>query len=488
MGKALLVIVLGAGLVLTTQLLNVTEHESETAKDQTEYREEVIAREIAHSAFNVGMGVVRATGDDIQSGIRDLNGASGKGRSGSYKSGRFASGTYTVTAEQTSGHSVRIVATGVYGDAKYTMHDEYSVPVPVLSAQKDALLEVDFLESHASYCSAVFYQAYTPKMKAGTIPTPILLFPPAARHDLAEEPSQTVYAEAGTQMNFFIAVDKDCSTQLQFASLTECGTRGKAQGYSFSASDFDYLHYALDVEAGALDRAKESSWAFVHQKPGDTQRWRIAWEDMHFAEWTNPAEADKDNPEQSLEALKRLGYDGTGWTMVGAYTLLQDFWLRSGQPSNGRSTSYRPDFAAQVIEARLVSSDAPNFFGQMTAARAKQAKCGEEIDEPITNVPDEVPAEVQEQLQEIEQAGGTNVVETPVVTPDDPLTTFACSCTNNGQNNKTAIIHRPPGNESNEQYLCVGTPSVANAHMKNHNDSFPSCTARLNVQSNNKNK
>ena len=69
MGKALLVIVLGAGLVLAKQLYSATEHENRTTRNQAAYQEEVIAREIAHSAFNVGMGEVRAYGENVMSGV-----------------------------------------------------------------------------------------------------------------------------------------------------------------------------------------------------------------------------------------------------------------------------------------------------------------------------------------------------------------------------------------------------------------------------------
>lgn len=475
MGKALLVIVLGSGLILTKQLYSATEHEGKTARDQAVHQEEAIAREIANSAFNVGMGEIRAYGENVTAGAQALNGAQNSGREGTHTSGRFNGGAYTVRAELTSGHSVRVVATGTYGEAEFTMHDEYRVPV--LTAREDGMMTVTLSESLAGFCSAVFYEEYKLDMPEGTVPEPIMLFTPGNRYrtENQKKAGQTIWVEAGTQMNFFIAVDKNCSL-LSEVPVSECGVRDYVQTYEYDASDYDYVHYALNVRAGELDQAHEEIWGLVEQHPDDRQRWRVGWEDIHDTSWDVP---ESDNPLESLQALKMLGYDKIGWPERDAdlYRLLRDY-------------STRPDFSDQTIEVEVIPASAPNFHGKQTSARAKQANCGETIDLPVVEDPPVVTdPEVVEDLEEIEDAIDDGA---PVVTPDpdpepDDLTTFACECTKNNTNDKTPILHRPPGNESNEQYLCLPEPAIDNAHMVNHNDVFPKCQVRQNIKSNNGN-
>lgn len=471
MGKALLILVLSSSVVLVTQLFSTIDGESKTAEDQREYQQEVIAREIAQSAFNVGMGEVRAHGERVQAGVRALNGVGNVGRKGSYSTGRFAGGSYTVRADLTSGHSVRVVAKGTYGDATFTMHDEYRVPV--LTARRDGLINVQFVESMAGYCSAVFYEAYTLDMPAGAIPKPVMLFAADNRDRRTARPAQQIYVEAGTQMNFFIAVDKNCSLQRPSNEAT-CSARSYAQNYTFKLSDWDHVHDALDVESGSLDQAQEAVWAFIEQKPDDRQRWRIGWEDLHYPQWDD---AGSDDPQQSLQALKRLGYNATGWTATSAtgYATLADYYRRSGKPDNGQSTSYRPDFSDQVIEITVVPVNDPDFVTMQEASRSQQKACGEPVDEPVV----EPTAEPTPNKSEPPAPPPANSI------PDDELTEHACDCTKNGtRTNKYPILHRPPGNESNEKLLCLPKSGI-DGHMKNHNDVRLTCNARKNVRSNN---
>ena len=467
MGKALLVIVLGAGLVLAKQLYSATEHENRTTRNQAAYQEEVIAREIAHSAFNVGMGEVRAYGENVMAGVASLNGADNEGRSGDYDSGRFTGGSYEVRADLTSGHSVRVVATGRYGDAEYTMHDEYRIPV--LTARRDGLVEVSFLQSMAGYCSAVFYREYTLDTPEGTIPEAIMLFAPDNRDRRTARPTQTIWVEAGTQMNFFIAVDKNCSERVP-TSYDECEVREYGQTYVFNPGDFDYIHYALDVEAGSLDQATEEIWGVVEQHPDDRQRWRIGWEDIHNTSWDRP---DSEDPTHSLQALKMFGYDGVGWPD-------QDTWLYRLLRDYGN----RPDFSDQVIEINVIAATDPEFYSKQEAARAEQAACGEDVDEQVTTEPaSPVPPTVP--------AGEDDIEYGPEPGDDgytsEELTDFACSCTNNGaKDHKRAVLHRPPGNEANEHVICISVNAV-DTHLNQHNDVFPTCEEGKKVKQN-KNK
>ena len=486
MGKALLIVVLGAGLALAQQLYTAFLNEEATGKDQTAYQEETIAREIAASAFNLGMGVVRSHGDDVQSAAVDLNGAGNAGRSGTYASGRFAGGRYKVHAELTSPHTIRVVATGYFGrrvnpasgqedwSAAFTMHDEYKVP-SVLTANTESYLDVSFIESQAGYCSAVFYQQYTPDMVEGTVPEIKMLFAADNRDRRTARPSQGILVPANARMNFLIGVDKDCSMRPP-PSYGTCEVREHAQNYTFKASDWDHVHAALEVEAGSLDEATDTIWALVEPHPlnrqNNRQRWRIAWEDIHNLDWDRPNSSD---PKNSLQALKRMGYDGLSWPD-------QDSYLYRALRDYGN----RPDYSDQVIDVNLVAASDAQFVAKQKAEQDQQRACGE-TETPVVEQekPEEPPAGSTPPDGPTGTAPGETTSGGTTGDDPDPLTDFACKCTKNNTNDKTPILHRPPGNESNEQLLCL-PPTAIDTHKKQHNDVWPTCRARKEIKNQNK--
>lgn len=452
MGKALLFLVLGASIILTRQLASTQEGEHKTADDQRAYQEQLIAREIAASAFNVGMGEIRAFGEDLQDGVRALNGADNAGRAGTHATGRFSGGRYTVRAELTSGHSVRVIAQGLFGDAEHTMHDEYRVYV--LTAREGGYVDVSFLESQAGYCSAVYYQAYTMEMPEGTTPEPIMLFPPDNRDRRTARPARLIYVDPGTQMNFFIGVDQNCSTRPDDIDGV-CEARAFARDNGITLDKYDHIHHALLVEAGNLDQAQEDVWGLVEQKPGTRDRWRIGWEDIHNTSWDRP---DSEDPRNSLQALKAFGYEGAGWPHADdwGYRLLEDF-------------GDRPDFSDQVIEVGVITPNHPDFQSTVDAYRQQQEDCGETSDLP------------GEETEPTDESGETNKTE-----PDEDETggysdaeieyarQYACDCRNGGGH---PILHRPPGNPSNEQLQCLPRQGARN-HLRKHNDVALECRRR----------
>ena len=438
MGKALLLIVLGAGFALSTQIFSSQESEGRTALAQRNYEEETIAREIAVSAFNVGMGDIRERGGHLVAAVQDFNGPDFRGRSGTYTSGPYAGSRYTVRAVLTSGQSVRLVSTGHTGlDAatgryrsSYTMHDEYRLSV--LTARERALVNVNFIGSGGSYCSAIFYQAFTPGMAPGTVPVPQLLFPSGNRDRRGSLPAREIQVEPGTQMNFFIAVDENCSDRPP--SMTTCESRAYARSFQYDATQYNHTHNALVVAAGSLNEAREDIWAFIEQHPDNRQRWRIGWEDIHRSDWkTVPPGATLNE----LQLIKRNGYDGAGWPTVDAmgYRLLRDF-------------GSKPDFDDQVIEVALTPLLSADGQARAAAEAAAEQTCNPTTTTPTTTTP-----------------------TPPVPTPPTPApgTTNGAGCNCQG-NKKVYVLHRPPGNESNEQRICISESGWTNGHAGRHND------------------
>ena len=249
MGKALIILVLGASLVLAKQLFNSHEAGIRTATDQRNYEETVLAREIATSAFNVGMGEIRAYGERLRDGVVTFNGTSNTGRSGTITGGKYAGGRYTVRADMTSGHSVRVTATGYYGRyvdergverwrGSATLHDEYRVHV--LEARQKSIIRVNFIPGAAGYCSAVFYQAFTAGTPVGQRPPAQMLFVPKNGNRAGHHPSREIVVDAGTQMNFFIGVDQNCSEEPP-DNTPACTNRATALNYTLN-----YDHYRAD--------------------------------------------------------------------------------------------------------------------------------------------------------------------------------------------------------------------------------------------------
>lgn len=477
MGKALLILVLGSGIVLAKQLYNSHEGGLRTAKDQRAYEEHVLAREIAISAFNVGMGEIRSHGDNLRDATIAFNGTNNAGRSGVIGSGRHAGGRYTVRADMPTGHSIRLTAHGYYGRyldsrgremwrGKAAMHDEYRIYV--LVARDRSLINVNFIPGAAGYCSAVFYQAFRPEMPAGTIPPAVMLFTPANGDRSGHHPAREIVVEAGTQMNFFIGIDQNCSERP--THTTSCQALTYAHNYSLNYSHyradgtnagsgrFDYLHYALDVETGELDQAQESIWGRVEQHRTAPNRWRIGWEDIHNTSWNNTSATA--TPSNSLQATKRLGYSGLGWPTTDArgYSAVQDF-------------GSRPDFEDQMIEVSMTPVDSDAARTRIATAIATYQNCNLTVPTDLTNAYPPPPTTEPPPPTTTEPPPPTTTTPTtpPPTTTRPPSETDGATCNCQG-NKKVYVFHRPPGNENNPQRICVGEPAWLNAHSQQHND------------------
>ncbi len=460
MGKALLLLVVGASMALSTQMFTSQDSENRTARDQRGYEEQTIAREAAVSGFNVAMGDIRSRGTALIDAVQTFGEGSLGRRTASYTAGSFAGSRVTTRAVLTSGHSVRVTSTGQTGydastgryRASYEMHDDYRIPV--LKADEASLVNVRFVDSVAGYCSAVFYQAYTVGMAPGTVPPPRLLFSANNSDRRGVQPAYEIVVRPGTQMNFFIGVDQNCSTRT--TSMTTCQARTYAQTYTYSPVNFDYVHYALDVPAASLSDIRENPYGFVEQHPTSGQRWRIGWEDIHRSDWDTAAST---SALTILQATKSFGYDGTGWPVVNSdgYRRLTD-------------SNSRPDFDDQVVEVSLTPLSSADAQRRLAEDNTEATSCGL----PSAN-PDAGTTTTGTTTTGTTTTGTTTTGTTTTGTGGGTTTTppagttngAGCSCQGN---KKVYIMHRPPGNESNEHRICISENGWLNGHQGAHND------------------
>lgn len=469
MGKAALILVLGTGLFLAYGAASRNETSIHTAQAQSSYEERVLAREIARTGFNVTMGILRDHGDDLQAGVQAINGALG------YMEGESQGGVYRTQARYRTGHSVEVISTGYFGGAfegsdyrggaTYNIEDNflYEVSRTPLHVAQCSRLNMTFLMSEAGYCSAVYMQRRLPG--AAQPEAPEMIFAPGNHRSGADVPVEKILL-GGTQMNFFIGVKKNCQPYLEHGSWDRNNNwmTYAVDEHVFNASQYDHVHHAFENFGGSIDEMEESIWAMIEQHPENNQRWRIAWEDMHFPQWNRPNSTDV---EQSMQALKAFGYDGNGWTRTDqwGYRRLEDHWIRSGGSDNGNHTSYRPDFSDQVVDIVMQPFDG---CGQAAGGGEEPGDSPEDDESPIEPPTDDAPSS-----------------DPPIFSsPDTPINQIRedqrfgdgnlCPCNRNSNNHKILIWHQEGGGSG--QAICINVNGW-NGH-RNHDRDFWMCDGR----------
>ncbi len=543
MGKALLIIVLGAGFLLARAGFSNQITERESRKDQVEYEEEVLAREISRSAFNVAMGIAREYPNSLDAGANAVDQADGSA-DGLY-SGSARGGLFAVRAEALTGHALKVTSTGYFGGVwetnaageksytgeSYTMWDTFDIRV--LEVREDGVLNTSFLESQAGYCSAVYMDEYRGEEFIGTR----MIFAAGNRRD-GSRPPMSIYVQAGTQLNFFIGVDTNCSGKFS-TSATTCESLTYAINDTFDINDvgrnkrYDHLHYALDIPSGDITKMEEAVWGMVEQNPKDRQRWRIGWEDLERPDWDDP---NSSNPKSSMQALKRLGYDGRGWPERDhmGYRELRDYGdrpdysdqvielgisaLRSQASRDSlwyamhdertncginSTTGMPPEPQVQICDAgepRLVGASRLQSYLNAgasvgTCPEKTYEVCHEGKEMTVTS------SALSGHLQHGDIQGACPVEEEVLLCHDGEQRTvvvsnvqrhlnhgdtvgtcpeeaeeeediYECPCSEGtlAKGKKVGILHRPPGNPSNEQLLCVNKNGWLNGHKPRHDD------------------
>ncbi|GMQ83089.1 MAG: hypothetical protein BMS9Abin05_2567 [Rhodothermia bacterium] len=343
MGKGLLIIVIGGMMAATTLSFQAKQTALETTKVQTEYQEEILAREIARSAYSVAFRLAQTAGNDVDQALANVNGTTTAGnpdRDGEML-GNYQGGDFAVQAYSVDGQNVKIRSIGNFGEATHTINENYTVQL--LTVKQQSRVTIEFLQSMAGYCSAIFLQQFVPNTgqatPAGAALTddaryftmqPEMVFD--AGHNRAQSESrntpQDIILEPGTRMNFFIGVDKDCSEE----GLWE---------ESFVAETYDWVHNALEEDVENLDDLQEGLYSMIEQNEVNDQTWRIAFEDLrNFGQAKH--EDIKANSYGGNWNDAAQTYGGSGWTEKDArgYRKLRDF-------------GWKPDFSDQVIEITL---------------------------------------------------------------------------------------------------------------------------------------
>ncbi len=421
MGKAALLFVLASSLAGATLMLSSQETDVHAAAEQGKYQADVIAREIARTAFNTASADVHRYGTDIdraidQFGAPATNCANGKA-SCSRRTGEMLGGTYVAEASADGGNGVDIYAIGVFsydqGGKTVTKDHEIneSQTVSVLRVSKGGFLRIQFVDSQAGYCSAIFLQRTLPGVDPGAQPLPEMVYAPGKGRNGERNVGAEVYLAPGTQMNFAIGVDNKCGgskgpgtrpthhPNLRMGSAIDLAATKDPLGkghpsydelygrkklaaematYQYREDDWAWVHWALDGSTVAFSDPREGPWGMVETDRDNDQRWRIAFEDIN--DWNlSSTHADYYNPNKSLWATKEFGYDwngtydkpgndgaGNGWTDVRRVELkpknecnpLSEYTVTLGPGSDGfhdlRDTNRPADFSDQVIMVEIV--------------------------------------------------------------------------------------------------------------------------------------
>lgn len=365
MGKGLLLIVIGGIMAGSSLMFQTQKTALETTKVQTEYQETVLAREIARSAYSVAFRKAQAAGNNLDLAISNVNGTlqSGEANFEGVMAGSYQGGAYAVQAYTLDGQNVVIRSTGYFGNGEFTINENYNVKL--LTVKSHSRITIDFLESMAGYCSAVFMQRFLPYKgekkppmsgnygnaekkgyalgkarvsddeKYWVMPPEMLLNSGHNRTgaELRVTPDDLSLAPE-TRVNFFIGVDKNCSEEGIWED-------------EYNESRYDYIHSALEEDTQNMLDLQEGKYAMIEQNKTDDQQWRIAFEDL---------EGFSDAQLNDVKANSYGGnwndgdqtYGGSGWTEEDAlgYHKLKDF-------------GNKPDFSDQVIQVTLTPCGGP---------------------------------------------------------------------------------------------------------------------------------
>jgi hypothetical protein len=317
--------VLGGGLMLFQSNMD----NKGTEEGQAERQEMIVAREIART----GLSVVRSKALSVEKGLRgdssataaDLLAAVGYDRNNRLIRD-YEGGTYEAWVETSGQRGYEAFAVGRFGDAEHTtfksefiedglLETPDDMPTPDGGTTDQFELHAGFIDSMAGWCSAIYLEQWIPDdQRDGEYRREVdMVFDSGHNRDGTE----TQFAQplaAGTQMNFILAVDQDCSSENQ-------------AGIAWNDGTFNHHHYALEIDAEDINNMQEGTYAMVEQYQGQTGKWRLRFEDQNFY-----------TEEQYLD-IKRNSYGDSNWS--------DGTWGGSGWSFDGNGLSELRDYGSQ---------------------------------------------------------------------------------------------------------------------------------------------
>ena len=317
-----------------------------TTERQTLRQELVLAREIARTGYNRVRSEARRKEREAEANGQEFTSVKAlveavNGGPENVLVGTFEGGTYEARLEIASPGSYVPTAEGRFGKAVHRI-GQGRVFLGMLQVPRDAeyRLEAAFIESQAGYCSAIYLQRILADLEDDEQPEPELIFASGKNRDDVDTTYEQTLA-AGTQMNFLLAVDKNCDLWGQEVPITH--------------SNYDYTHPALEVEAGSLDDMEEGKYAMLEKHPTRKGVWRVAFEDLRRFSDKQHADVKKNSygPTPHRKNSSRWQEQGGVWTYGGSGWSERDGlgYYKLYDHSN------LPDFSDQVFEIELVKVD-----------------------------------------------------------------------------------------------------------------------------------
>lgn len=373
MGKLAILLVAATIVGSSTILLQNNQSRVQTDIRQAERQGQLVAREIARSGHNALLSRARQLQKEypnktLEEIVDLVNGQQG------YITGSYQGGYYQARIYLTSAASFGVSSTGFYEVNEHEVHSEKLedggiLGDGILEISEESTLEVEFLESMAGYCSAIFLQRMVPKGNNGhgnnedgvdssnpggskegedsdpsvddekktpngngawTLLEPELIFAPGNNRDGAMATYSTVI-NPGERINFILAVDADFNCE-------------KRNDTSVTIDDpmFEYTREALVLGTSDLKDLEEGEYTMIQENPYNPGTWRIAFEDLIFDK--KKLEDVKQNGYGTTQwNNKKKTYGGTSWTETDA----RGYWRL-------RDYGHMPDFSDQVIEVRMI--------------------------------------------------------------------------------------------------------------------------------------
>ncbi len=425
MGKYALLLVAAFSVAGAKLLSSTQETDIKASQGQSEYDADLLAREIARSAYNAAVADANLEGSDVPAAllavgvpvVSENQTAANKCANGVpvcyRREGAMQGGRYRVEASITGGNRVDIYARGQYDytavqtdNTQPNFGRNVRVPkvyeinemrsVGVLQVARSGILSIQFVDSQAGYCSAIFLQRTPPGGVAGPME---MVYVPGHNRNGDRNVGLERVLEPGVQMNFAIGVETGCAMQNKYFEdgnakwdaakgqyvnksggnrmyflrnakgemvVDSVGVQQFMANYTYRAADWNWVHWALDSGSLVNGDPQEAPWGMVESDPLNAQRWRIAFEDID--NWNlPPTNPGYNNPNLSLWATKRFGYDtnhdniGDGWDDVRRTVIeLKDpkkpwegYKVSEKSGSDGfhdlRDTGSPADFSDQVI-------------------------------------------------------------------------------------------------------------------------------------------